>query len=129
MQKITYYPNGASMSREFAPDLVTSDAHVARQMGKSRYGIYEPNAGGSGKKPPVYKFHNGLGDDPNPEKGRRYGSKPSLNHPEVQRKLWEEEQNNKMTTKVLSSDKFPSSPKDMPAKKEKYEPPKPKKKK
>jgi len=152
MKKIPSYPAGASMSREFAPDLVTSDAHAHQKVGKSRYAIHEPDAGGSGKKPPVYKVHSGLGDS-EPEKGKKYGGHTSpeprydhnapLNNISIpkkkpanpQSKTWDDKKKKSSSIpKASGSDpdpkpkpnkhnNFPSSPKDMPTKKEPYDPP------
>jgi len=153
MEKLSHSNgDGSTMSRQFAPDLVSSDAHAARQMGKSRYGIYEPNAGGSGKKPPVYKFHNGLGDS-EPEKGEgkygghtppapRYDHNAPIDKPATpkkepynpQAKLLDDKKSDSRPKASGSDNKpkpnkpnkhtsMPSRPADMPSKKGPYSPP------
>lgn len=62
MQKINSYPDGASMSRKFAPDLVTSDAHAAKQMSAS--------GAGGGNKTPASKVHGGMDDYEPSNKGK-----------------------------------------------------------
>lgn len=105
MHKIQSYPDGASLSQKFAPHLIHADAHAQRQMSAS-------GAGGGGK-PPISKVHGGM-DDYDPKKGDSDGyGKNSPPHP-AQRKLWEQEQNNRMTSERFSKPSPQKSPKKAP---------------
>jgi hypothetical protein len=91
MQKITSYGDGASMSRKFAPDLVTSDAHAAKKMELDHYNKKTTSTGGSGgkDKPPTSKHHAGMKDfEPENPKGNYNGKHRKAT--DIQGKIWDD---------------------------------------
>jgi hypothetical protein len=144
MQKISHYGDGASLSRKAAPHLVHADAHAAKQMSASGYG-------GGGKPPAKYSSYSGGKDDEGGKGKEWYGghtspepqydhnaplnnaSAPKKKPANIQAQLWDDKK--KSSPKASGSDpkpkpdkpnkrkSFPSSPKDVPSKKEPYSPP------